>query len=70
MATVVDRAGQAPTLDKTLVDPNRFNAGDPNGVLTPQFSGEIILDTTNKKLWQAQTLNNAHWVPIARLTHT
>lgn len=61
MATVPDKAGVG-TLDKTLVKHNRTNAGSPAGVLTPQYSGEIVLDTTNNVLWQAQGLANDTWV--------
>lgn len=69
MATVADLAGIG-TLDPPLTKQNRTNAGDPNGTLTPQFSGEIILDTTGKKLWQAQTLLNSGWVEFAAATYT
>ncbi|MCI0557525.1 MAG: hypothetical protein MN733_03440 [Nitrososphaera sp.] len=62
MPTVVNKAEPGTPLDKPLTKHNRTNAGDPNGSLTPQYSGEIVLDTTNKKLWQAQTLLNTDWV--------
>lgn len=61
MATVPDKAGIG-TLDKSLVKHNRTTDADPNGTLTPEFSGEIVLDTTNKVLWQAQGTENNTWV--------
>lgn len=66
MAIVADRAGVG-TLDKPLTKHNRENAGNPNGVLTPQYSGEIILDTTNAVLYQAQDLSNDSWVQGVRV---
>ena len=66
MAIVADRAGVA-TLDKPLTSENRSNSGDPNGSLTPEFAGELVLDITNKKIWQAQTLLNTGWVEGIRV---
>jgi hypothetical protein len=64
MATVANLgdAGDFSVVDPHLCDPNRVTGADPNGALTPAFAGEIVLDTTNKKLWQAQDLTNTHWV--------
>lgn len=42
----------------------RSNAGEPNGVVTPAFAGEIILDTTNNRRWKATGLTNGTWVAI------
>lgn len=72
MATVANKdggwvAGANRTTDYTLVSANRENGGDPNGVLTPLFSGEIILDTSTKKLWQAQDQTNDSWVEAVRV---
>jgi len=63
MATVPDLSGNSP-LDKTLVKYNREVAGNPNetGPLTPEFSGEIVHDTTNDMLWQAQDTSSNSWV--------
>lgn len=63
MAIVANRAGTTP-LDKSFVHPNRTNAGEPNGSLTPEFGGEIVLDTTNNCLWKAITLSNTSWVAL------
>lgn len=67
MAIVADSSGNNPYIDKPLTKHNRVNAGDPNGALTPQYSGEIILDSTNKKLWQAQSIANSTWVEAVRI---
>jgi hypothetical protein len=45
--------------DVSFCSPNRTNAGEPNGSITPQFAGEIILDTTNNCLWKADPLPSA-----------
>ena len=62
MATVMNKADPGAALDKALTKYNRENAGNPNGSLTPQFSGEIVLDTTYQVLWQAQDTSNNSWV--------
>lgn len=64
MATTVDLSGNRVGVDYKLTSYNRTNAGDPNGSVTPLFSGEIILDTTNKKMWQAQGIANNTYVEI------
>lgn len=61
MARVADLSGVNPT-DKPFDTYNRTNAGDPNGSLTPQYSGEIVLDTTNSQLWYAAGTANNTWV--------
>jgi hypothetical protein len=61
MPTVRNLGDPTGAVDKPLTSANRSNAGNPNGSLTPQFSGEIIHDTTNQVLWQAQGLTNALW---------
>lgn len=62
MARVADLSGNNPT-DKSYNMYNRENAGEPNGSLTPQYAGEIVLDTTNNQLWYAMDLTNDSWVP-------
>lgn len=64
MPTVPDLAGIGTT-DYSYVDVNRVTAADPNGALTPLFSGEIVLATTPKSLYQAQTLANTSWVVVS-----
>lgn len=63
MAIVADLSGNSPT-DKSFTSFNRRNAGEPNGALTPQFCGEIVLDTTNNALWKAESTDNASWVAL------
>lgn len=63
MAIVRNGDGQGPT-DKSFTSYNRTNAGEPNGTLTPQFSGEIVLDTTNNALWKAEGLASNTWVAL------
>lgn len=54
--------------DPSFCTPNRVNAGEPNGTITPQFNGEIIEDTTNNCLWKAvyplTGVTNTCWVAI------
>lgn len=63
MATVADKAFAADKYP-SFVNPNRTNAGEPNGTITPQFCGEIILDTTNNTIWKALTTANNSWVTL------
>jgi hypothetical protein len=60
MATVADRSGNTP-LDKSYCSFNRTNAGTPNAVLTPQYKGERVFDTTGKVAYVAIGLTNADW---------
>lgn len=61
MAIVANKNGTEP-LDKSFCFYNRTNAGEPNGVLTPAFAGEIVLDTNNNCLWRAVGVTNNTWV--------
>ena len=63
MAVVPDKA-TGITRDKSYNYPNRVNAGEPNPALTPEYAGEIVLDTTNNCLWKAIMLTNTSWVAI------
>lgn len=63
MPIVPDLSGNGPT-DKSFNSYNRVNAGEPNGVLTPQYVGEIVLDTTNNALWKAEGLANNTWIAL------
>jgi hypothetical protein len=63
MAIVADRSGISP-LDKSFVSHNRTNAGEPNAALTPQYAGEIVLDTTNNCYWKAMGVANNTWVAL------
>ena len=70
MAIVRNAAdGGTGTLDSSYCSPNRGNAGEPNGVLTPLYAGEIILDITNNCLWKScplagGILSNQSWVAL------
>jgi hypothetical protein len=63
MAIVADRSGINPT-DKSYCLHNRTNAGEPNGSLTPQYGGEIVLDTTNNCYWKAMGITTTSWVAL------
>lgn len=67
MATVVNTGDVALGIDDPHHTYNRQNAGDPNASLTPEFTGEIVLDTTNKKLWIARDLTNDSWVTYSQV---
>lgn len=62
VANLADDGGGV--VDKSYNHPNRENAGEPNGSLTPEYAGEIVLDTTNNALWKAITTANDSWVAI------
>ena len=65
MAIVINKAQvQDPLIDKPWHTYNRTAAASPNGVLTPQYAGEIVFDTTNKVLWRAIGLLNSEWIPM------
>lgn len=71
MAIVVNLANDggvipnySAAVDRKYETPNRENAGEPNGSLTPQYVGEIVLDTTNNALWYATDLSNDSWVTL------
>lgn len=61
MAIVADLSGVNQT-DKSYFTHSRSMAGTPNGVLTPAFVGEIVLDTTNHVRWIAVTLLTSGWI--------
>jgi hypothetical protein len=62
MATVVNRAAIAP-VDKKLASTNRKIAFSPLGVTTPQYTGELILDTSTGTLWFASDNTVTGWTP-------
>lgn len=64
MAIVANKARPGETLDKSFCSSNRTNAGEPNGVLTPEYGGEIVTDTTNNCLWKAIGATNTSWVAL------
>lgn len=54
--------GNASGVDQAFANANRTNAGTPVAVLTPAYSGEIVLDTANNTYWRAGNLTNTSWV--------
>lgn len=56
--------GYGGVVDKSFTSPNRSNTGEPNGALTPEFAGEIVLDTTNNRLWKAMNLSATSWIAL------
>lgn len=64
---IVSNLATGDPVDKSFCTWNRSNAGDPNGALTPQYVGEIVLDTTNKKLWKAESTLNSGWTTLTTL---
>lgn len=63
MAIVADLSGNAP-LDKSFETPNRTIAGHPNGVLTPLYAGERVMDTIDSRIFQANDMTNTGWFAI------
>ena len=75
MATVPELSGSTSLmtngqLDTKMETPNRSNAGTPVGALTPLYSGEIVLDTTNFQLWIAFGTSTNDWMPTAHETNS
>lgn len=80
MAIVADLSGNSPVsfqmakaaaardTDYKLESVNRTRAGTPIGNFTPQYSGEMVRDSTNRLLWVAVGTTNADWVPAAKLS--
>lgn len=63
MAIVVDKAGIGQ-LDRSYNTHNRKVAVSPVATLTPEYAGEIVLDTGSNQRWQAKDLTNTGWVLI------
>lgn len=64
MATVANKGNPTEPIDPEYCTYNRTNAGEPNGSVTPQFVGEMILDTTNNILWKSLSSANSSWVAL------
>lgn len=64
MAIVPNLARQDSVTDRPFQSYNRKVAGNPNstGPLTPQYAGELVLDTTGNVYWFATSLDNNSWV--------
>jgi hypothetical protein len=64
MAIVANLGIPGQPIDPNYCSFNRSNAGEPNGVLTPQYVDEMVLDTTGNILWKALSLANNSWVAL------
>ena len=64
MAIVVNKARPEEGTDPSYTTYTRTNAGEPNGSVTPEFVGELVLDTTNNILWKSLSLTNSSWVAL------
>ena len=63
MANVADLARPGDPLDRPLNTPNRKVAGTPIALaLTPAFSGELVLNTTDGTLWFARGIASNDWI--------
>lgn len=57
--------GTGPGTDRTLAKPNRKTGAAPSGVLTPQYSGELVIDTSTTQVWcGAADGTNTNWTPV------
>lgn len=60
---IVPNIGNPTPVDFPLCTPNRIIAVNPVGVVTPLYSGEIVLDNTTTKLaYYATSLSSSSWV--------
>lgn len=64
MAIVANKGTVGNVMDVPYTTPNRTVALEPNGVTTPGYTGEIVLDLTANCLWKATSLLNTSWVAI------
>lgn len=64
MATVKDLSGNNLVIDNKFSAYNRVSAGEPNGLITPLYGGEIVLDTTQNALWEAVGTAINAWVML------
>lgn len=64
MAIVPNKRDGSAFSDMSYSSYKRSNAGEPNGSLTPERAGEIVLDTTNNCLWKAMGPANNTWVAL------
>ena len=64
MAIVANLGNAFEPIDKSFCTWNRKNAGAPGGSVTPQYLGEIVLDTTNNTNWKAVGPVNTDWVAM------
>lgn len=67
MATVANKANPLTPIDPKYCNPNRTGAGTPIATVTPQYAGELYLDTTSPGfLYIATGLANTQWMPVEK----
>lgn len=64
MAIVENKALSDGITDQPWCSPNRNVTQEPNGVTTPEYAGEIVLDTAGNCLWKATGTANNSWVAL------
>lgn len=62
MAIVANIGNINEPVDTPWCTYNRSGGADPNGSITPEYVGEIYLDTGTKALWVAVGAANTGWV--------
>jgi len=65
MAIVPDASGNSPiggAIDQRLSSPNRTVTQDPNGAVTPGYTGEIVVDTVNEITYRSRGTANTDWI--------
>lgn len=53
--------------DRPLSTVNRNVSANPTATTLPQYTGEIVQDTTSGQLWQAGNLTNTGWIAITKV---
>ena len=70
MTIVANKDGGHPAIDRPYCTYNRIVAAPPPGITTPEYAGEIVLDSAGAGLWKAEGTGNTSWVPFsARIAH-
>lgn len=63
MPIVRDLSGNGNgAVDKSFCKYNRKGAGSPSATITPEYAGEIYLDTTGNDYYTAKGTTNDTWV--------
>ena len=61
---IVENKNESGVVDQPLCSPNRTTSANPNGALTPEYAGEIVLDEASNCLWKAVSLDDNSWVAL------
>lgn len=71
MAIVADLSGlsfrDARSVDRPLSTVNRWLSANPTGTTTPQYTGELVQDSSTGQLWQAGNLTNTGWIAVTKV---